>query len=110
MFQVEGRFERYEAPTIPVEVIEQLNKIQPELGTDIARLTIDEAKHRRRLENRDLDRTHRANTRAQWLAWTFTMSTLGVAAYAIMQGQEVAGTIVGLGGIGSVLVAGLKRR
>lgn len=110
LFQVEGRFERYEAPTIPVDIIEQLNEVEPDLGTDIARLTIDEATHRRKLESEDLKQTHRNVRRGQWQAFGFTAGALVLSGYAVSQGQEAAGVLVGVSSIASVMITSWRRK
>ena len=111
------RFSGFSGPLPPPEVLGQYEKLCPGPSDRIIRLAEEEAMHRRSIEQsiartemeqakRDSDEARRG----QLCALLITLAAIGAGAYTAIAGHEVAGSIIGVGGIGSIVTTFLIGR
>lgn len=96
-------------PIPPPAELASYEEVVPGAAKAIIDAWITESQHRRRLEERELERTHAVERRAQWLAFSFTLAALAVTALCAFLDADWAAAIIGGGTIASVTAAFLRR-
>lgn len=86
---------QYTGPIPPPAMLEQYNKIVPGAAERILRMAEDQSSHRRTLEKKAIDTDSRNSILGIMSALVITMSSFGLAAYAIKMGQSDAGKFIG---------------
>lgn len=107
----------YSSPLPPPEVLQKYKQIDPELINKITDMTEVQATHRRQLESRSLNEGIRHTKRRDLeanigQACGFIIAVMGIiaGAYVALQGQQVAGGILGLAGISGIVAVFVNGR
>jgi uncharacterized membrane protein len=109
--------ESFSGPLPPPELLGQYEKLCPGSSDRIIRLAEEEAIHRRSIEQSlvrtDMEQAERdshESRRGQVCALVITLTAIGAGAYTAIAGHEFAGSIIGVGGIGSIVTTFLIGR
>jgi len=107
----------FSGPLPPPELLGQYEKMCPGSSDRIIRLAEEEAVHRRSIEQSlartDMEQAKRdsdESRRGQICALMITLAAIGAGAYTAIAGHEIAGSIIGVGGIGSIVTTFLIGR
>jgi len=100
----------FQGPLPPPAYLAKYNEIHPGLADRIVKLAEGEAEHRRKMETTVLA-AQIADSRAtdnearcgQICALIITIASLIAGSYTAMHGHEIAGSILGVGGIGGIV-------
>jgi uncharacterized membrane protein len=100
----------FSGPLPPPELLAKYESACPGCADRILSMAEEEGKHRRQVEQRVIDaqvdsdrRESNEARRGQICALVITLAAIGAGAYTALQGHEVAGSIIGVGGIGSIV-------
>jgi uncharacterized membrane protein len=96
------------APLPPPEFLAKFSEAVKDGGERIFREFEEEAAHRRLLQSIGLRASIAERRLAQWLAFAFAIACLLLAGGSIWLGKEIAGGIIGGGGIAAVVTAFLR--
>ena len=104
------RAEGFSGPLPPPEILANYDRIQPGLADRLVKLAESEADDRRSMEktalNAQVADARQVNNEArcgQICALAITLVSLGVGGYTAINGHEIAGSILGVGGIGGIV-------
>lgn len=107
----------YKGPIPHPETLAAYDKITPGLADRILKMAEVESDHRRSLESQRLaaqiaDRKAERTERriGQVCAWTIGVITIGGGVWVASRGAELAGGLIGTGGVVALVVAFLKGR
>lgn len=107
----------FSGPLPPPELLGKYESLCPGSADRIIRLAEDEAEHRRSIEQavvrsemEQVIRDSREAQRGQYCALLITLAAIGAGAYTALAGHEIAGSIIGVGGIGSIVTSFLIGR
>lgn len=96
------------APLPPPEILAKFNEAVEQGGERIFREFEREAAHRREMDIKNFDAAVVERRIAQVLAFLFAVGCLGLAGWAISTGNQIAGGVIGTGGIAAVVTAFLS--
>lgn len=106
------RTESFSGPIPPPDTLARYEQMVPGAADRIIAMAENESDHRRELESRSLvaDITNRESTvtesrLGQCFAFLFGLFTVGCGTYAAVHGAEIAGGLIGVGGLGSIITA-----
>lgn len=107
---------QYVGPTPPPEHVEAYERILPGAAERFLKIAEEEVAHRRKLEDgrlemaRETARTNRLLARwGQWFAFLIAMSGIAGGVYLASNGAEVAGGIIGGGGLVTIILGFLRK-
>jgi uncharacterized membrane protein len=107
----------FSGPLPPPELLGHYEKLCPGSSDRIIRLAEEEALHRRSIEQSiartEIEQAKRDSDesgRGQICALLITLAAIGAGAYTALAGHEIAGSIIGVGGIGSIVTTFLAGR
>ena len=100
----------YSGPIPPPRMLAQYDQITPGLASRLVAHAESEAQHRREMERLIIDaqiedRKHyyREARCGQICALIITLAALATGSYTALNGHEVAGSVIGIGGIGGIV-------
>ena len=101
----------YSGPIPPPEALQRYDNITPGLAARLVGMAEAEAKHRHEVESQIVESNcaearayHTEISRGQLFGLVITLMALVVGAYVAVQGREVAGSILGTGGISAIVL------
>src|SRR5579871_4742273 len=104
-------------PIPPPDILGQYESSYPGAADRIIRMAEQEAEHRRSVEQsllrKEIERTRKdfdEARRGQVCALIITLAAILAGAYTAVKGHEIAGSIIGVGGIGSIVTTFLVGR
>ena len=107
----------FSGPIPPPALLQQYDDVFPGAAERIVAMAEREAAHRHNLEERIVQAQinegskHFSEARCgQICALTITLASLGVGAYTALHGYELAGSVLGVGGIGGIVTTFLLGR
>ena len=102
----------FSGPMPPPDLLGRYEEICPGSADRMLRMAEDEAGHRRKIENAIVDAQIQNNRhqfsesrRGQLCALTITIAAIVAGVYTANQGHEIAGSIIGVGGIGGIVTS-----
>ena len=114
---LEMRSQSFSGPLPPPELLGRYKSMCPGSADRIITLAEREAEHRRSIEHAVVaaevqqgQRDSREAQRGQYCALAITLSAIAAGAYTALSGHEIAGSIIGVGGIGSIVTTFLIGR
>jgi uncharacterized membrane protein len=100
----------FSGPMPHPDLLGRYEQICPGSADRIIRMAEQEAEHRRSAERTiidaqivDMNKQHTESRRGQICALVITLAALAAGVYTAMAGHEVAGSIIGVGGIGGIV-------
>jgi uncharacterized membrane protein len=100
----------FSGPMPHPELLGQYEQLCPGSADRIIRMAEQEAEHRRSAEHKIIDAQIKDRSKqysesrcGQLCALVITLAALGVGAYTAVLGHEIAGSIIGVGGIGGIV-------
>jgi len=103
--QQQAVIHQFSGPIPPPAVLREYNLILPDAANRIIKMAEDEAGHRRRIEYKALTGDIWEGRIGQFLAFLIGIFTIGCGTYSAINGAELAGGIIGVGGVGSLVAA-----
>lgn len=100
-------------PIPPPAVLREYNSILPDAANRIIKMAEDEANHRRKMEQKALIDSIWEGRIGQFLAFLIGVFTIGCGTYTAINGAEIAGSLIGAGGViglVSAFIYGRKNR
>jgi uncharacterized membrane protein len=101
---------QFSGPMPHPELLGRYEQICPGSADRIIKMAEQEAEHRRSAESRiidaqilDMNKQHSDTRCGQICALLITLSALAIGAYTARAGHEIAGSIIGVGGIGGIV-------
>lgn len=85
----------FAGPLPPPGVLQGYDACLPGAANRILTMAEEQASHRRRLEQVVVEGGHKRANVGLWLGFAISLFALGLSAWVITQGYEVAGTIIG---------------
>lgn len=102
----------FSGPIPPPQLLADYDRTCPGSADRLIHVAEQEAEHRRSIEQAvvraEIERVERESEeakRGQYCALIITLAGLAAGAYTALQGHEVAGSILGVGGIGGIVTA-----
>lgn len=102
----------YQGPLPPPQDLDRYNQIQPGFAERLLAMAESEAVHRRDLERKQVDAQgtdlvayHREVRSGQVCATIIALSALAAGAYAATHGGQIAGALIGGGGLAGLVTA-----
>lgn len=92
-------------------MLREYNSILPDAANRIIKMAEDEATHRRKMEQKALIDSIWEGRIGQFLAFLIGVFTIGCGTYTAINGAEIAGSLIGAGGViglVSTLKAGME--
>jgi uncharacterized membrane protein len=105
-----AKYERFEGPMPPPQLLAHYESICPGAADRMLRMAEHEAEHRRQMETKIVDAQIQHNNKqfsearcGQICALSITLAALAAGVYTAVNGHEIAGSIIGVGGIGGIV-------
>ena len=108
---------QYSGPLPNPETLAKFEQILPGAAERTFRLVESEQEHRHKMQEKQLDAgivdqkdVRNIEKRGQFFALTIALSSFGVSILSLCLGQEIAASIIGAGGVGTLVVAFIRGR
>lgn len=99
----------YSGPIPPPHLLEQYSRIDPNLVAHIITGSKEERHHRHSCEKAIIDRSFSQTKRGQWLAFSIAIIGIAIGGFLAYTGKEIAGSILGGGGLVTIITAFLRK-